>query len=210
MKKSKSGGTRIVVGVKFSRIIPRYWCSVGCLLTGLGFGLGFVGCAPTVNEQKGTTGVVEGAAPTRGVWSKKEDKDWLRQNKMCRKHQYFEYRICPSAKNRTNDSPAKTHETYFSISPFSADSARASRGGHVWRFAGQMDVESFRVGANAVSTVGFSSGEGYLRMTIETATSTVPSYVITPKREESRLSSDFPILKRAIRGHLTWLEVEKK
>ena len=47
--------------------------------------------------------------------------------------------------------------------------------------AGQMDVESFRVGANAVSTVGFSSGEGYLRMTIETATSTVPSYVITPE-----------------------------
>ncbi|HSE87914.1 MAG TPA: type IV pilus secretin PilQ, partial [Candidatus Binatia bacterium] len=45
----------------------------------------------------------------------------------------------------------------------------------------QADVESFRVGTNAVSTVSFSSGEGYLRMTIETATSTVPSYVITPE-----------------------------
>ena len=45
--------------------------------------------------------------------------------------------------------------------------------------ARQSDVETYRVGTNAVSTVSFSSGEGYLRMTIEPSTSTVPSYVIT-------------------------------
>jgi hypothetical protein len=32
----------------------------------------------------------------------------------------------------------------------------------------QADMESFRVGTHAVSTVSFSSGEGYLRITLET------------------------------------------
>ena len=46
---------------------------------------------------------------------------------------------------------------------------------------GRSDAENYRVGTNAVSTVRFSSGEGYVRMTMEPSTSTVPSYVITPE-----------------------------
>jgi type IV pilus assembly protein PilQ len=45
----------------------------------------------------------------------------------------------------------------------------------------QADVETFRVGTHAVRTVSLSSGEGYMRMTIEPQTSTVPPYVITPE-----------------------------
>ena len=55
----------------------------------------------------------------------------------------------------------------------------------------QADVESFRVGTHAVSTVSFSSGEGYLRMTLETPTSTVPSYVITPEEGGIRVVFGF-------------------
>jgi type IV pilus secretin PilQ/predicted competence protein len=45
----------------------------------------------------------------------------------------------------------------------------------------QADVETFRVGTNAVATVRFSSGEGYLRMTMEMTPPNVPAYVITPE-----------------------------
>lgn len=48
-------------------------------------------------------------------------------------------------------------------------------------FARQTDGESFRIGTALVSTVSFSSGEGYLRMTLETPTATVPTYVMTPE-----------------------------
>jgi hypothetical protein len=73
----------------------RYWCSVCCLLIGLGW---IVGCTSTVNEQKGVMGEWK-LQPLR-VRSKKEDKSWRRQNKMCHKHRCFECRIYPSAKNR--------------------------------------------------------------------------------------------------------------
>jgi hypothetical protein len=76
-------------------------------------------------------------------------------------------------------------------------------------FTRQADGESFRVGTDAVSTVSFSSGEGYLRMTLETPMSTAPAYVITPEEEESKSSWAFPILKRATNGSLIWSEVEK-
>ena len=55
----------------------------------------------------------------------------------------------------------------------------------------QADMESFRVGTHAVSTVSFSSGEGYLRMTLETPTPTVPSYVITPEEGGIRVLFGF-------------------
>jgi type IV pilus assembly protein PilQ len=45
----------------------------------------------------------------------------------------------------------------------------------------QADVEAFRVGTNAVGTVRISSGEGYLRMTMEMTPPNVPAYVITPE-----------------------------
>ncbi|HZD40419.1 MAG TPA: type IV pilus secretin PilQ, partial [Terriglobales bacterium] len=48
-------------------------------------------------------------------------------------------------------------------------------------FARQADQEIFRVGTALVSTVSFNAGEGYLRMTIETPTSTVPPYVMQPE-----------------------------
>ena len=30
MKKLKSSGATLLMGAKFSKITPRYWCSVGC------------------------------------------------------------------------------------------------------------------------------------------------------------------------------------
>jgi type IV pilus secretin PilQ/predicted competence protein len=180
MKKLKSSGATRLMGVKFSKITPRYWWSVGCLLTGLGFG--FIGCTSTVNEQKGTTGVVEASAPTQGHPEQKggqrlasakqdvpqapilrvqdlsvreESGQLILQLKLTKP--ISQYRHFPLTQ------PGRVVVDMF------GDSSR------------QADVESFRVGANAVSTVSFSSGEGYLRMTIETATVTVPSYVITPE-----------------------------
>jgi type IV pilus secretin PilQ/predicted competence protein len=171
----------MLMGVKFSRIRPRYWCSVACLLTGFGFG--FAGCAPTVNEQKNTTGgVVEGAATAQGRLEQKggqrlasakqdtpqtqlvrvqdlsvreESGQTILQLKLTKP--VSQYRHFPLTQ------PARVVVDMFN------DSTR------------QADVESFRVGTTAVSTVSFSSGEGYLRMTIEMPTSTVPSYMITPE-----------------------------
>jgi type IV pilus secretin PilQ/predicted competence protein len=171
----------MLMGVKFSRIRPRYWCSVACLLTGFGFG--FAGCAPTVNEQKNTTGgVVEGAATAQGRLEQKggqrlasakqdtpqtqlvrvqdlsvreESGQTILQLKLTKP--VSQYRHFPLTQ------PARVVVDMFN------DSTR------------QADVESFRVGTTAVSTVSFSSGEGYLRMTIEMPASTVPSYMITPE-----------------------------
>ncbi|HSF59134.1 MAG TPA: AMIN domain-containing protein, partial [Candidatus Binatia bacterium] len=170
----------MLMGVLFSRITLRYWCSVGCLLTGFGFG--FVGCTSTVNEPRGTTTAVEGAAPPQerpeqkggqrlasakqdvpqapmlriqDLSVREESGQTILQLKLTKP--ISQYRHFPLTQ------PARVVVDMF------GDSTR------------QADVESFRVGANAVSTVNFSSGEGYLRMTIETATSTVPSYVITPE-----------------------------
>jgi type IV pilus secretin PilQ/predicted competence protein len=171
----------MLMGVKFSRIRPRYWCSVACLLTGFGFG--FAGCAPTVNEQKNTTGgVVEGAATAQGRLEQKggqrlasakqdtpqtqlvrvqdlsvreESGQTILQLKLTKP--VSQYRHFPLTQ------PARVVVDMFNDS--------------TW----QADVESFRVGTTAVSAVSFSSGEGYLRMTIEMPTSTVPSYMITPE-----------------------------
>ena len=134
MKKSKSGGTRIVMGVKFSRIIPRYWYSVGCLLTGLSFGLGFVGCVPTVNEQKGHGNSGKCSFYIRASGAKRRTKTGFGKTRYTANTVSSSTGSVRPRRIGTNDSPAKTHETYFSISPFSADSARTSRGGHVWRF----------------------------------------------------------------------------
>ena len=57
MKKLKSGGATLSMDARFYKITPRYWGFVGCLLIGLSSG--FAGCTSTVNEQKGSTGVVE-------------------------------------------------------------------------------------------------------------------------------------------------------
>jgi type IV pilus assembly protein PilQ len=180
MKKLKSVGTRMLPRVRFSRITPRYWCSVGCLVTAFGFG--FAGCTSTVNEQRGTTTGVESAAPPQGrpeqkggprLASAKQDASQaaiLRVQDLSVREEsgqttlqlkltkpISQYRHFPLAQ------PSRVVVDMF------GDSTR------------QTEVESFRVGANAVSTVSFSSGEGYLRMTIETPMSTVPSYVITPE-----------------------------
>ena len=180
MKKSKSAGTRMLMRAKFSSITLRYWCAVVCLLTGFAFG--FVGCAPTVSEQKSSAGVVENAAPTQGGSEQKggprlasakqdvlqapilrvqdlsvreESGQTILQLKLTKP--ISQYRHFPLAQ------PARVVVDMF------GDSAR------------QSDAENYRVGTNAVSTVSFSSGEGYVRMTIEPSTFTVPSYVITPE-----------------------------
>jgi type IV pilus assembly protein PilQ len=190
MKKLKSSGATRLMGVKFSKITPRYWWSVGCLLTGLGFG--FIGCTSTVNEQKGTTGIVEASAPTQGRPEQKggqrpvSAKQDVSQTPMLRVQDlsvreesgqtilqvkltqpFSQYRHFPLAQ------PARVVVDMF------GDSTR------------QADIESFRVGTPAVSTVSFSSGEGYLRMTLETPTSTVPSYVITPEEGGIRVVFGF-------------------
>jgi type IV pilus assembly protein PilQ len=190
MKKLKSSGAMLLMGVKFCKIAPRYWCSIGCLLTGLGSG--FVGCTSTVNEQKGTTGGVETATPTQGppeqkggqrLASAKQDVPqipMLRVQDLSVREEsgqtilqlkltqpFSQYRHFPLAQ------PARVVVDMF------GDSTR------------QADVESFRVGTHAVSTVSFSSGEGYLRMTLETPTSTVPSYVITPEEGGIRVVFGF-------------------
>jgi type IV pilus assembly protein PilQ len=188
MKKLKSSGATLLMGAKFSKITPRYWCSVCCLLIGLGAGL--VGCTSTVNEQKGVTGGVETATPTRSeqkggqkLASAKQDvpqTPMLRVQDLSVREEsgqtilqlkltqpFSQYRHFPLAQ------PARVVVDMF------GDSMR------------QADMESFRVGTHAVSTVSFSSGEGYLRMTLETPTPTVPSYVITPEEGGIRVVFGF-------------------
>ena len=170
----------MAMSVKFGRITPRYWCSVGCLLTG--FGLGFAGCTATVNEQKSTMGVVEGAESIQGRPEQKEGQGLsstrqdvpqtpiLRVRDLSVREEsgqtivqlkltqpISQYRHFPLAQ------PARVVVDMF------GESTRQATG------------ETFRVGTPAVSTVSFSPGEGYLRMTLEVPTSTVPAYVITPE-----------------------------
>ena len=178
MKKLKSAGKRMRMRVTLSRIMPRYGCFVGCLLTAFVFS--FAGCAPTVNEQKGMAGAAENTTPTQGSAERKgaprlasakqdvplaatlrvqdlsvreESGQTILQLKLTQP--LSQYRHFPLAQ------PARVVVDMF------GGSTRPS------------DVETFRVGTNAVSTVSFSSGEGYLRMTIEPPTSNVPPYVIT-------------------------------
>src|SRR5262245_22220597 len=177
MKKLKSRGATLSMDVKLYKITPRYWRSVGCLLIGLSSGL--AGCTSTVNEQKGSTGVVEtsqGRPEQKGGQRPVSAKQDVSQTPMLRVQDlsvreesgqtilqlkltqpFSQYRHFPLAQ------PARVVVDMF------GDSTR------------QTDVESFRVGTQAVSTVSFSPGEGYLRMTLETPTPTVPSYVITPE-----------------------------
>ena len=171
----------MLMGVKFSRIRPRHWCSVGCLLTGFGFG--FAGCAPTVNEQKNTTGgVVEGAATAQGRPEQKGGQRLASAKQDTPQTQLVRVQDL-SVREESGQTilQLKLTKTISQYRHFPLTQPARVVVDMFGDFARQADVESFRVGANAVSTVSFSSGEGYLRMTIETATSTVPSYVITPE-----------------------------
>ena len=175
MKKLKSRGIKVLSDGMFSGIKLRSVSAIGCILAGFCF----VGCVPTVSEQKGSAGP-EGAASAQGYSEPKGDRRLssakldtpptpvfrvqdlsvreesgqtilqLKLNKPISQYRHFPL-----------TQPARVVVDMF------GDSTR------------QTDVESFRVGTSSVNTVSFSSGEGYLRMTIETATSTVPSYVIT-------------------------------
>jgi type IV pilus assembly protein PilQ len=187
MKKLKSSGATLSMGAKFYTSTPRYWCSVGCFLVGLIFG--FAGCTSTVNEQKGTTGGVEttqGRPEQKGGLRAASAKQDVSQAPMLRVQDlsvreesgqtilqlkltqpFSQYRHFPLAQ------PARVVVDMF------GDSTR------------QADVESFRVGTHAVSAVSFTSGEGYLRMILETPTSTVPSYVITAEEGGIRVVFGF-------------------
>ena len=180
MKTSRSSGTAMWLNLQRGSIRPRYACVVGCFLTGLGLGL--IGCAPTVNEPKTPMELLGGAipaqtdsqgkegqrpvsaktaiasAPTLSVQDlsvREESGQTIVQLKLT--SPISQYRHFPLAQ------PARVVVDMFS------DLAR------------QADGESFRVGTALVSAVNFNPGEGYLRMTIETPTSTVPGYVITPE-----------------------------
>src|SRR5262245_8374080 len=186
MKKSKSSGATLSMDVEFCGNRPRYWCFVGCLLIGLSSG--FIGCTSTVSEQKGSTGVMETTQRPeqkagQRLASAKQDVSqttMLRVQDLSVREEsgqtilqlkltqpFSQYRHFPLAQ------PARVVVDMF------GDSTR------------QADVESFRVDTQAVSTVSFSSGEGYLRMTIETLTPTVPSYVITPEEGGIRVVFGF-------------------
>src|SRR5262249_9766907 len=160
---------------------------VGCLLIGLSSG--FIGCTSTVSEQKGSAGVMEttqGRPEQKAGQRLASAKQDVSQTTMLRVQDlsvreesgqtilqlkltqpFSQYRHFPLAQ------PARVVVDMF------GDSTR------------QADVGSFRVDTQAVSTVSFSSGEGYLRMTIETPTPTVPSYVISPEEGGIRVVFGF-------------------
>jgi type IV pilus assembly protein PilQ len=168
------------LGLQWGRITPRYAYAVGCFLTALGVGL--IGCASTVNEPKTPAELMEGAVPAQGGPQEKagqrpvsaktamasaptlrvqdlsvreESGQTILQLKLTKP--ISQYRHFPLAQ------PARVVLDMFSD------------------FARQADGESFRVGTALVSTVSLNPGEGYLRMTIETPSSTLPGYVITPE-----------------------------
>jgi type IV pilus assembly protein PilQ len=175
MKKSKNAGTisgRIDFGTS------RYWRSVGCLLTAFAFGL--IGCASTVNEQKGIANATENTARTQGSTEQKgaprlaAAKQEVTQAALLRVQDL-------SVREESGQTilqlkltkPISQYRHFLLTQParLVVDMFGDS--------TGTLEVENFRVGTSAVGTLSFSSGEGYLRMTIEPATSTEPSYVIT-------------------------------
>jgi type IV pilus assembly protein PilQ len=190
MKKLKSSGATLLVGAKFSKITPRYWCSVGCVLIGLG--AGFVGCTSTVNEQKGVMEGVETATPTQGHPEQKGE-----QRLASAKQNVAQTLMLRVQDLSVREESGQTILQLKLTQPFSqyrhfplAQPARVVVD-MFGDFTRQADMESFRVGTHAVSTVSFSSGEGYLRMTLETPTPTVPSYVITPEEGGIRVVFGF-------------------
>jgi type IV pilus secretin PilQ/predicted competence protein len=180
MKELKSSATTIAMAEQPTKITPLCWGTVACLLTA--FALGFNGCASTINEQKAAPGIVEDTATPQGGseeergrirLSAKEDvpqTPMLQVRDLSVREEFgqtilqlkltqpiSQYRHFPLTQ------PARIVVDMFS------DSRQ------------RKEVETFRVGAKAVNGVRFSSGEGYLRMTVEMPTATVPSYVITPE-----------------------------
>jgi type IV pilus assembly protein PilQ len=153
-----------------------FWLPV-CLLASFVFG--FIGCVSAVHEQKTAPVVVESATTPKGTDDKPAQpstKQGASQTTVFRvqdlsvreeagqtvvqlrlSNPMSQYRHFPLAQ------PARIVVDMFS------DSARPG------------SVESFDLGTSSVSTVRFSPGEGYLRMTMETSKATVPSYVITPE-----------------------------
>ena len=103
MKKSKSSGATLLMGAKFSKITPRYWCSVGCLLIGLALDSSVVHQRSMSKRARW----VEWKLPLpKGIRSKKEDKGWLRQSKMWRKYDTSSAGTIRPRRIGTNDSPA--------------------------------------------------------------------------------------------------------
>ena len=190
MKKLKNNDAMMFIDVRPKIVAPLFRVSVICLLAGLA--LGFVGCASTANEQKVAAPVMEGAEPSKGrpgerripasastpqdvsptqvlrvqdLSVREESGQTILQIKLT--NPISRYRHFPLTQ------PAQVVVDMFSDSPQ------------------QTEAEGFRVGTNLVSAVRFSSGEGYLRMTMEMPTSTVPSYVITPEEGGIKVAVGF-------------------
>jgi type IV pilus assembly protein PilQ len=139
-----------------------------------------IGCASTVNEQKGIANATENTARTQGSTEQKgaprlaAAKQEVTQAALLRVQDL-------SVREESGQTilqlkltkPISQYRHFLLTQParLVVDMFGDS--------TGTLEVENFRVGTSAVGTLSFSSGEGYLRMTIEPATSTEPSYVIT-------------------------------
>jgi type IV pilus assembly protein PilQ len=145
-------------------------------------GLGLIGCAPAVNEPKTPTELVGGAFPAQGGPQEKE-----RQRPVSAKTTIAS---APTLRVQDLSVREESGQTILQLKltkPISqyrhfplAQPARVVLD-MFSDFARQADGESFRVGTALVRTVSLNPGEGYLRMTIETPSSTLPGYVITPE-----------------------------
>ena len=180
MKMSRSSGTAMWPGLQWGGITPRYACAVVCFLTGLGLGL--IGCAPTVNEPKASMELLGGGVPPQADSQIKEG-----QRPVSAKTATASAAILRIQDLLVREESGQTIIQLKLTKPISqyrhfplAQPARVVLD-MFSDFARQADGESFRVGTALVSTVSFNPGEGYLRMTIETPTSTLPGYVITPE-----------------------------
>jgi type IV pilus secretin PilQ/predicted competence protein len=180
MKTPKSRRIAPWLGLQSGRILLGYGRAGACLLAGLAFG--FTGCAPKANDPKGAMGVVETLPRDQGLPASKEGQPVVStkqktalasilrvqdlsireesgqttlQLKLTRP--ISQYRHFPLTQ------PARVVVDMFS------DAARQTEG------------EAFRAGTALISTVSFSSGEGYVRMTIETPSPNPPGYLMTPE-----------------------------
>jgi type IV pilus secretin PilQ/predicted competence protein len=149
-------------GVKASAQMPLFWFFWICLLAAFAHGLS--GCASTAGEKSPASRVSEGPASRSDVPEGFRIQDLSVREESAQttllltlSKPISQYRHFPLTQ------PARIVVDMF------GESVR------------QAELESLRVGTDSVSTVRFSPGEGYLRMTIEMTAANVPAYVITPE-----------------------------
>jgi type IV pilus assembly protein PilQ len=163
MNKSTNGGATAFTGVKPITLFPLSLFWAGGLLAALA--LAFSGCASTA-ERPAAPAAAERAAP----------KAEAAQSQMLGVHDFSVHEESGQTILQVKLTKPISQYRHFSLTEparvvvdMFSDSTR------------QADLDTFRVGTAAVGTVRFSSHEGYVRMTMETAAAQVPAYVITPE-----------------------------